>query len=75
MWDRFARISEIPRPSKNEGKIAAHVIELARKHDFEVRQDNTGNVVVRKAASPGKAGSQWSPLKVTFTWCVRRIGT
>jgi dipeptidase D len=58
IWDHFARISEIPRPSKKEGKITAHVIELARKHDLEVRQDNTGNVVVRKAASPGKADSQ-----------------
>jgi dipeptidase D len=58
IWDHFARISEIPRPSKNEGKISAHVIELARKHDLEVKQDDTGNVVVRKPASSGKADSQ-----------------
>ncbi|MCZ6775579.1 MAG: hypothetical protein O7D34_03870 [Ignavibacteria bacterium] len=63
IWDHFGRISEIPRPSKNERKIAAHVIELARKHDLEVREDNTGNVVVRKAASPGKADSQMVALQ------------
>jgi len=54
IWDHFGEIAGIPRPSKNEARVAAHVLELARKAGLEAKQDPTGNIVVRKPASAGK---------------------
>jgi dipeptidase D len=54
IWEHFGVIAGIPRPSKNEARIAAHVLGLASKAGLEAKQDATGNIVVRKPASPGK---------------------
>ena len=54
IWDHFGAIAGIPRPSKNEAKIADHVLGLAHKAGLEATQDPTGNIVVRKPASAGK---------------------
>ena len=57
IWEQFADISAIPRPSQKEKKVATHIIDLARTKGLEVHQDVAGNVVVRKPASPGKESS------------------
>ena len=54
VWKYFAEISLIPRPSKHEEKIARHVLDAAKKLGLEAKQDKTGNIVVRKPASPGR---------------------
>ena len=54
IWDHFGTMAGIPRPSKNEAKIADHVLELARKAGVEAIQDPTGNIVVPEPASAGK---------------------
>ncbi|ROL55744.1 aminoacyl-histidine dipeptidase [Bacteroidetes/Chlorobi group bacterium Naka2016] len=53
VWDIFEEITQIPRPSKREEKIVAYVIDFARKHGLEYRQDKLGNVVIKKPATPG----------------------
>lgn len=57
LWEQFAKISEIPRPSKKEERVAAYIVGLARAHDLDVQRDPTGNIVVRKPASSGKSSS------------------
>jgi len=54
VWKYFAEISLIPRPSKHEEKIAGYVLGTAKKLGLEAKQDRTGNIVVRKPASPGR---------------------
>ena len=54
MWDHFFRLAAVPRPSKNEGRVAAHVLDLAKSAGLTAQQDPTGNIVVRKPASRGK---------------------
>jgi dipeptidase D len=54
VWEHFARIASIPRPSKKEARIAGHIMELARGGGLEVSTDDTGNVLVRKPASAGR---------------------
>ena len=54
VWKYFAEISEIPRPSKHEEKIAAYVLATAKKLGLEAKQDRVGNIVVRKPASKGR---------------------
>ncbi len=53
LWRHFEALCAIPRPSKNEGRAAAYVVSFARSLGLECHQDEAGNVVVRKPASPG----------------------
>ncbi len=53
VWDYFEEICQIPRPSKKEDKIAAYMLDWARKHNFETQKDKLGNIVIRKKATVG----------------------
>ncbi|HPE35448.1 MAG TPA: aminoacyl-histidine dipeptidase [Bacteroidales bacterium] len=53
LWGYFDEILKIPRPSKQEEKIAAYVIEFAKKHKLSYKQDAIGNVLITKPATPG----------------------
>lgn len=53
VWKYFLEITKIPRPSKQEGKIAQYLIDFAKKHHLEWKQDETGNVLIRKPATKG----------------------
>jgi len=54
VWKYFAEISEIPRCSKAEKRISQYVMDTAKKLGLLVKQDRHLNVVVKKAASPGR---------------------
>jgi dipeptidase D len=54
VWKYFAEISEIPRCSKHEERISQYVMDTAKKLGLAVKQDRHLNVVVKKAASPGR---------------------
>ena len=53
VWEHFASILEIPRPSKHEEKMVEFVRAVAERHGFDVRSDATGNLVVDVPATPG----------------------
>ena len=53
LWDHFASIAAIPRPSRHEQKIAAWVESVATEHRFRVRSDGIGNLVIDVPASAG----------------------
>ncbi len=53
IWEQFDDICQVPRPSKKEEKIIAWLVAFAEKHGFDYQTDETGNVVMRKAATPG----------------------
>jgi dipeptidase D len=53
LWSHFDGIMKIPRGSKNEEQIRAHVIGIAERNGFEYEVDHAGNVVVRKPATAG----------------------
>lgn len=54
VWGYFEEICQIPRPSRKEEKIGAWLMDFARKHQLEARQDEVGNVLIVKGATPGK---------------------
>ncbi len=54
VWKYFAEIARIPRCSKHEEKIRAYVLATAKKLGLQAKEDATGNIVVRKPASPGR---------------------
>lgn len=53
LWSYFSDITKIPRPSKQEEKIAAFLIEFAKKHKLDYKKDETGNILITKPASKG----------------------
>ncbi len=51
----FEDICKVPRYSFHNDKIIAYCIKWAKDHGFEyIHDDTNGNVIIRKAAAPGK---------------------
>ena len=53
VWQNFYELTQVPRPSKKEEKVQAHVLAFAREHGLEHQQDEAGNIIIRKPASAG----------------------
>ncbi len=54
IWQLFAGIAAVPRPSKCEGRIRQHVREIAEQTPGLVcREDAAGNLIITVPASPG----------------------
>ena len=50
----FEEICQVPRPSKREEKIIAYLKDFGAKRHLETQTDAAGNVLIKKAATPGK---------------------
>jgi dipeptidase D len=55
LWRHFDQLRQIPRCSKHEERARAYILQVADDLGLESVMDDAGNVVVRKAASPGGA--------------------
>lgn len=53
VWKHFYSITQIPRPSKKEDKIRAFLVSYGKSLGLETIADQTGNVIIRKPATPG----------------------
>lgn len=53
VFDCFAEICEVPRPSKKEEKIQTYLEAFAERFGLEKRVDHVGNVIIIKPATPG----------------------
>ena len=53
VFEQFAKINQIPRPSKREEKMIAYLKEWGESHKLKTKVDETGNVIIRKPATPG----------------------
>ncbi len=53
LWQHFDAIRSIPRPSKHEERIVAHIQSWADERGLDVSRDAVGNMLVRVPASPG----------------------
>lgn len=54
VWKYFYEISQIPRASKKEEKICAYLMNFAKQHSLDAKQDKAGNVLITKPATEGK---------------------
>jgi dipeptidase D len=57
VWDRFAELTRIARPPKQEGAAREHVLAWAAERGLETAVDGEGNVVVSVPASIGRDGA------------------
>lgn len=53
LWENFYKLTQIPRPSKNELKAARAVKAFGEQLGLETIMDEAGNVIIRKPATPG----------------------
>ncbi len=53
LWSAFADLNAIPRPSKNEAAVSKFIVERGKQLGLETLQDQLGNVLIRKPATPG----------------------
>ncbi len=63
LWAHFDEILTIPRGSKEEDRIRDYVVQVAVRNDLEYVVDGTGNVVVKKAGTPGKESAPGTVLQ------------
>ncbi len=53
VWQNFYGLTQIPRPSKHEGKVQEYLYKWGKEHGLETLRDDTGNIIIRKPATPG----------------------
>ena len=54
----FAQVNQIPRPSKKEEKMIEFLLDFGKKLGLDTKRDETGNVIIRKPATPGMEDRQ-----------------
>ncbi|MBO7623852.1 MAG: cytosol nonspecific dipeptidase, partial [Bacteroidales bacterium] len=63
VWENFKQLCAIPHPSKHEEKITAFLMQWAKEHHIEVRQDAIGNIIMQKPATPGMENRKMAILQ------------
>lgn len=53
VWKNFYGLTQIPRPSKHEEKVIEYLCRWGKEHGVETIKDETGNIIMRKPATPG----------------------
>ncbi|MDR0757882.1 MAG: aminoacyl-histidine dipeptidase [Tannerella sp.] len=53
VWNFFYELTQIPRPTHSMDRITAYMAAFGKSHGLETRQDEAGNILIRKPASPG----------------------
>ncbi|MCQ2133597.1 MAG: aminoacyl-histidine dipeptidase [Bacteroidales bacterium] len=53
VWKNFYGLTQIPRPSKHEEKVIEYLYQWGKDHGVETIKDETGNIIMRKPATPG----------------------
>lgn len=59
LWNHFSDLNAVPRPSKQEEKVIAFIMDFGKKLGLETSKDTTGNVVIKK---PGTKGKEQGPV-------------
>ncbi len=53
LWSHFTDLNAVPRPSKKEQRVIAFIKAFGEQLSLPVTEDEAGNVIIRKAATPG----------------------
>lgn len=53
LWNKFADLNAVPRPSKKEERVIAFMKDFGKKLGFETIEDEVGNVIIKKPATKG----------------------
>lgn len=53
LWNKFADLNAVPRPSKKEERVIAFMKDFGAKLGLETIEDQVGNVIIKKPATSG----------------------
>lgn len=53
LWNKFADLNAVPRPSKKEERVIAFMKDFGKKLGLETHEDKVGNVIIKKPATKG----------------------
>ncbi|MDX1604213.1 MAG: aminoacyl-histidine dipeptidase [Salinimicrobium sediminis] len=53
LWNKFADLNAVPRPSKKEERVIEFMKNFGNNLGLETEVDEVGNVIIRKPATPG----------------------
>ena len=53
LWNKFADLNAVPRPSKKEERVIAFMKDFGKNLDLETIEDEVGNVIIKKPATAG----------------------
>lgn len=53
LWNKFADLNAVPRPSKKEERVIAFMMEFGQKLGLTTIKDEVGNVIIKKPATSG----------------------
>ena len=53
VWKFFHEVTQVPRPSKKEGKMIAFLESFAKEYQVAIKKDAAGNILMSKPATPG----------------------
>ena len=53
LWNKFADLNAVPRPSKKEERVIAFMKDFGAKLGLETIEDEVGNVIIKKSATAG----------------------
>ncbi|MDR1555775.1 MAG: aminoacyl-histidine dipeptidase [Tannerellaceae bacterium] len=53
VWKFFHQITQVPRPSKKEGRIIEYLETFAGTYHIAIKKDAAGNILMSKPATPG----------------------
>lgn len=53
VWQNFYKLTQVPRPSNHEEKAREFMLNWAKENNIEASMDETGNIIMRKPATPG----------------------
>ena len=58
VWNHFADLNAVPRPSKKEERVIAFIQNFGEKLGLETYTDKVGNVIIKKPATAGMENRQ-----------------
>lgn len=58
LWNHFADLNAVPRPSKKEERVIAFMMEFGKSLGLETVKDAIGNVIIKKPATAGMENRQ-----------------
>ena len=53
LWNKFADLNAVPRPSKKEERVIAFMKDFGKNLGLETLEDEVGNVIIKKPATSG----------------------
>ena len=63
IWKNFDLLTQVPRPSGHLEKVQKFLLSWAKEKGVEAFQDEAGNIIMRKPASPGMENCKYVTLQ------------